>query len=83
LLLIAVAAIVFFIFYKRKITNNSIKKSFSAPVQPPPRFLNLDYPKEEKYELSPTNLNYIDIEVKNDGKESYLSDFRKSINFYA
>ena len=83
LLLIAVAAIIFFIFYKRKITNNAIKKSFSAPAQPPPRFLNLDYPKEENFELSPTNLNYIDVEVKNDVKESYLGDFRKSINLYA
>ena len=80
---IAVAIIVFFIFHKTKTTNDAIKKSFSAPAHPPPRYLNTADSKEEAFEMTPTSINYIDIEVKNDVKESYLGDFRKSVNLYA
>jgi hypothetical protein len=72
LFFLAVAAVVFFILHKSKTTNNAIKKSLSVPTHAPPRFSNIaDYPNNA-LELNTTSLNYVDIELNKDVKDSYM-----------
>ena len=71
LFFLAVAAIVFFILHKSKTTNNAIKKSLSVPTHAPPRFSNIADAKDV-LELNTTSLNYVDIEVNKDVKDSYM-----------